>query len=226
MSESKFGIHIGRYIFSGVLTIIPLWVTWIVFEFLFRVLSRFGKPWVLWISNNLAGWSPELASWLEQPWVNQVLAVVITLVSLYLLGWFATRLIGRRLIGVVESVLNRVPFVQKVYGGVKKLVSVMQQKPEDVQRVVLIEFPSPDMKTVGFVTRVMTEPETGKKLAIVYVPTTPNPTSGYMEIVPLEKVVPTDWTLDEAMNFIISAGAVAPDRIYYSTKAELEKKVT
>ena len=166
---------------------------------------------------------PELASWLLQPWVNQVLAVIITLFSLYLLGWFASRLIGLRLIGAVESILDRVPFVQTVYGGVKKLVSVIQQKPEDVQRVVLIEFPSPDMKAVGLVTRVMTEPETGKKLAVVYVPTTPNPTSGYMEIVPLERVVPTDWTLDEAMNFVISAGAVAPERIYFSAKGELEK---
>ncbi len=185
MSQSKFGSHIGRYIFTGILTIIPLWVTWIVFEFVFRLLSQFGKPWVLWISSNLERQAPELVSWLFQPWVNQFLAVIIALISLYLLGWFASRLIGRRLIGAVESILDRVPFVQKVYGGVKKLVSVMQQKPEDVQRVVLIEFPSPEMKAVGLVTRVMTEPETGQKLAVVYVPTTPNPTSGYMEIVPL-----------------------------------------
>jgi hypothetical protein len=76
------------------------------------------------------------------------------------------------------------------------------------------------MKSVGLVTRVMTDQDTHRKLAIVYVPTTPNPTSGYLEVVPLERVVPTDWTLDEAMNFVISAGAVAPDRIRYSNLSE------
>jgi len=69
------------------------------------------------------------------------------------------------------------------------------------------------MKSVGFVTRVIREAGTGRELAAVYVPTTPNPTSGYLEIVPLEKITPTDWTVDQAMSFIISGGAVAPDTI-------------
>jgi uncharacterized membrane protein len=82
--------------------------------------------------------------------------------------------------------------------------------------VVLIEFPSPEMKTVGFVTRTMQDKSSGKQLAAVYVPTTPNPTSGYLEIVPVDKLVSTEWTIDEAMNFIISGGAVAPDNVPYT----------
>jgi uncharacterized membrane protein len=117
----------------------------------------------------------------------------------------------------MEAVLDRVPLVQRVYGAVKKLISAMQQKPEDVERVVLINFPSSDMKVVGLVTRTLEDDKTGKKLAAVYVPTTPNPTSGYMEIVPLDRIVSTDWTIDEAMNFVMSGGAVAPDKIYYSS---------
>jgi uncharacterized membrane protein len=81
--------------------------------------------------------------------------------------------------------------------------------------VVLIEFPSPEMKTVGFVTRTMVDTNTGQELAAVYVPTTPNPTSGYLEIVPIEKLVSTSWSIDEAMSFIISGGAVAPDSVPY-----------
>ncbi|HID49054.1 MAG TPA: DUF502 domain-containing protein, partial [Chromatiales bacterium] len=72
-----------------------------------------------------------------------------------------------------------------------------------------------DMRAVGFATKVMKDDNTGRELAAVYVPTTPNPTSGYMEIVPLEQLTPTDWSMDEAMTFILSAGAVAPDRISY-----------
>jgi len=63
---------------------------------------------------------------------------------------------------------------------------------------------------------VMTDKNTGQKLAAVYVPTAPNPTSGYVEIVPLDKLVGTDWTIDEAMNFVVSGGAVAPDSLVYN----------
>ena len=76
------------------------------------------------------------------------------------------------------------------------------------------------MKTVGFVTKILTDKHTGQKLAAVYVPTTPNPTSGYLEIVPLENLISTNWSMDDAMTFIVSGGAVAPDDMYYSKSAE------
>ena len=82
-----------------------------------------------------------------------------------------------------------------------------------MQRVVLIDFPSRDLKAVGLVTRTLQDAKTGEALAAVYVPTTPNPTSGYLEIVPVSRIVSTDWTLDEAMNFLITGGAVAPESI-------------
>src|SRR3546814_13873480 len=75
------------------------------------------------------------------------------------------------------------------------------------------------MKSIGFVTRVLKEQGTGRELAAVYVPTTPNPTSGYLEIVPVEKITPTDWTVDQAMSFIISGGAVSPESIQFSPPA-------
>ena len=66
---------------------------------------------------------------------------------------------------------------------------------------------------VGFVTRVMIEEGTGREMAAVFIPTTPNPTGGYLEVVPLDELTPTDWTMDQAMAFIISGGAVAPDTL-------------
>jgi uncharacterized membrane protein len=79
--------------------------------------------------------------------------------------------------------------------------------------VVLVDFPRRGMKVVGFVTRVMIEEGTGREMAAVYIPTTPNPTGGYLELVPVEELTPTDWTMDQAMAFIISGGAVAPDTL-------------
>jgi uncharacterized membrane protein len=87
---------------------------------------------------------------------------------------------------------------------------VLQNKPTGTQRVVLIDFPSPELKTIGFVTRVFAD-ASGRELAAVYVPTTPNPTGGYLEVVPLDKLTATDWSVDQAMAFILSGGAVAPD---------------
>ena len=207
--------HTQRYLFAGVLTIIPIWITWIVFEFFFRQLSDLGLPLAIALSKTTERIAPSLADWILQPWFQYILAITLTLVALYLLGWATTKVIGRRLMGIIDNLLHRIPVVQSVYGSIRKLINVLQTKPDNVQRVVLINFPNPEMKTVGFVTRVFDDAKTGEKLAAVYVPTTPNPTSGYMEIVPLHKLVSTNWTMDEAMTFIISAGAVAPDKISF-----------
>jgi uncharacterized membrane protein len=204
-----------RYILTGILTVIPLWFTYAVFEFFLRHLSRIGLPWAKALAHRIEQSWPQVANWILADWFQNSLAVVLTILALYILGWIATRVIGRRVIDLFEFFIHRIPLVQTVYGAIKKFISVLQTKPDNVQRVVLIEFPSPHMKTVGFVTRVLTDQRTGKQLAAVYVPTTPNPTSGYLEIVPLENLVATDWSMDEAMTFIISGGAVAPDHIQY-----------
>ena len=211
----KRTLHIQRYLLSGVLTLIPLWVTWLVFEYAFKQLSELGAPWVRAISLALQQEHPAVAQWLLEPWFQNILAVCLMLVGLYLVGWLAHRVIGRRLLNLFERLVERLPMVQNVYGLVKKLISALQQQPDKVQRVVLIEFPSPEMKTVGFVTRTVRDKHSGRELAAVYVPTTPNPTSGYLELVPVERLVSTDWSIDEAMNFIISGGAVAPDQVPY-----------
>lgn len=205
-----------RYLLTGILSVIPLWITWLVFKFFFVQLSSLGLPWVMAVSKTLQQHSPTMAEWMVAPWFQSILAIVLTLFALYLLGWVASKVIGERILSLVDTLMHRIPVVQTVYGAVSKLIGVLKSKPENIQRVVLIAFPHPGMRTVGFVTKVMEDANTGRKLAAVYVPTTPNPTSGYMEIVPLEDLISTDWSMDEAMTFILSAGAVAPERISYS----------
>jgi uncharacterized membrane protein len=212
-------LYFRRYLASGILTIVPLWVTWVVFDFVLGQLSQFGRPWVTGISNKVRGQHRVLADLLLDPRLHNALAVLLTLVGLYLLGWAVNRVLGRRILDALESLLARVPLITTVYGGAKKLVSALQREPSGVRRVVLIEFPQRDMKAVGLVTRTFQDARTGRALAAVYVPTTPNPTSGYVEIVPVERLTSTDWTIDEAMNFIISGGAVAPEHIRYDNRA-------
>ena len=217
-AQARKILHIRGYLLAGIFTVVPLWVTWVIFEFSFQQLTKFGIPWVRAVAGWISDDSPAIAQWFLQPWSQNVLAALLTLIGLYLLGWLVSRVIGRRLIAAVEKLLSRVPIVQNIYGAVKKLNNTFQQSPEGVQRVVLIAFPSPEMKTVGLVTQTMTDSETGQKLAAVYVPTTPNPTSGYLEIVPIEDLVPTEWSIDEAMTFVISGGAVAPEDVRFGKK--------
>ena len=222
MSPNRtIALHIQRYLITGVLTVIPIWITWLVFDFFLKQLSNMGRPWVRAIARAVDQYIPSASGWLLAPWFESALAIFFTIVFLYVLGWVASRVIGKRVIDAFDSLINRIPFVTTVYKSIKNLISSVQKKPDKVQRVVLIPFPTPEMKTVGFVTRVLQDKDTGLELAAVYVPTTPNPTSGYLEIVPLSHVISTDWTIDEAMTFVISGGAVAPDKINYSKSMEI-----
>jgi uncharacterized membrane protein len=204
-----------KYILAGVLIIMPIWVTWLIFAFLLELLTSLGGPLVNWFSTRIRPYAPSLSEWLVNPWFQSVVAVTLILAAFYVLGWLATKIIGRRLIALFDALMDRIPLVHTIYGSVKTFLAALQQKPDGVQRVVLIDFPSPEMKTVGFVTRTLVDDDTGRELAAVYVPTTPNPTSGYLEIVPLDKVTSTNWTMDEAMTFIISGGAVAPESMNF-----------
>jgi uncharacterized membrane protein len=215
-----------KNILAGALVLTPLLATWLVVEFLFNTLSRLGRPGASTFFTAIYRFSPEFGEWLSTPWVEYVIAVVLTLVVLYFLGWATTRVLGRHILGWFEALLERVPLVKTIYGGIKIFIAAFQTKPEGVERVVLIDFPSPQMKTIGFVTRTLIDEASGQELAVVYVPTAPNPTSGYIEIVPVAEVISTDWTLDEAMRFVITAGTTAPNTITFLKNVNARGKPT
>lgn len=205
--------HIQRYILTGILTVFPLWLTFVVFEFVLKQLGQLSAPWVDALLRRTAETVPFFGFLLRTDWMRFGLAVLVTLTFLYVLGWMAHRMVGKRLFATFDAIIERIPLVQSIYGGTKKLLAVLQTKPEGAQRVVLIDFPHKEMKAVGFVTRTVREKGSGRELAMVYVPTTPNPTSGYLEVVPVNRLTPTDWSVDQAMALIISGGAVSPAEI-------------
>jgi uncharacterized membrane protein len=205
-------LHLKRYLITGLLTFIPLWLTWLVFKFIFSFLSHVGAPAVAGLFAALSAAFPGAAIWLSQEWLQSIIAFVGTIIALYLVGFATNRVFGQRIIDGFERLIARIPLVQTIYGGSKKLMAVLSTKPSGMQRVVLIDFPSPELKSIGFVTRVFVD-HAGRELAAVYVPTTPNPTGGYLEIVPVEKLIATDWTMDQAMAFILSGGAVGPETL-------------
>ena len=205
-------LHLQRYLITGLLTFLPLWLTWVVFKFIFTFLSQIGAPIVAGLFGALSAVFPGTADWLSQEWFQLIIAFIGTIGALYALGVASNRVFGQRLLTAFEGLITRIPLVQTIYGGTKKLMAMLSTKPAGTQRVVLIDFPSPELKSIGFVTRVFVD-SGGRELAAVYVPTTPNPTGGYLEIVPVENLIATDWSMDQAMAFLLSGGAVGPDTL-------------
>ncbi|MGH8106490.1 MAG: DUF502 domain-containing protein [Arenimonas sp.] len=205
-----------RLFITGLLTLTPIWLVWIVFKFIFGLLSDMSKPIIQPVTTKLAAVSPELLGWMSAPWVQTGIALGFTLFFILSVGWLARRVIGQRILVWFEVLINSIPLVKTIYGSARQLLDLLQTKPDGTQRVVLIDFPHRDMKSIGFVTRTLRDEISGKEIAAVYVPTTPNPTSGYLELVPIELITPTDWTVDQAMAFIISGGAMSPEKIPFS----------
>jgi uncharacterized membrane protein len=205
---------ITRHIITGVLTIIPLGVTaWIV-SFVVDMLVWAGRPATFALAGVLHPTMPDVAELLLAGWFQSGVALVLALLFLFLLGKTSNAVVGRRVLRALDRLVERLPFARTVYGATQTLIrSLGGDGTPTGQRVVLIEFPSENMRAVGIVTRIFPESEHHPELAAVYVPTTPNPTSGFVEIVPSSRLVWLDWTKNDAMAFIVSGGAMAPDNV-------------
>ena len=212
ISRSLRGLQ--RNILAGIITIGPLFVTYLIFSFLLKSLAQAGLPAV----QLLAVFFPR--AWFGNPWLQPALAVLLTLAVLYVVGRVTSLVIGRQLFGLFESVLERLPFVAKVYTSVRQLLDSMMAKKDSSQRVVLIDFPIAGQKSIGFLTRTFNDAATGRPLAAVLVPNAINPTSAFLQILPTERVIETDLTMEQAMSMIMTGGAVGPETLQYSNTAK------
>ena len=210
----------GRLV-AGILIIIPLAVTGILMRAVYRVALSVGASVVNWAYPGLL-WligadetQDSLINPTDPDWPDITMAVGLTILLLYVLGALGSNVVGRRLIDLVESLVERIPLVDTIYPAIKRMVQSLSGsgKGKDAQRVVLIDFPNNNMKAIAFMTNTLTDLNSGQRLATVYVPTTPNPTSGYMEFVPLDRITQTDWSMEEALSMILSGGATAPPNV-------------
>ena len=199
-----------RNILAGIITIGPLFVTYLIFSFLLGILAKAGLP-VVWL---LAAVIP--GDWLNEPWVQALLSIVLTLVVLYLVGRLTSLVVGRQALRLFEAALDRLPFVAKIYGSVRQLIDSMMVKKESSQRVVLVDFPIPGQKSIGFLTRTLIDSTTGELLAAVLLPNAINPTSAFLQILPMARVTETDLNMEQAMSMIMTGGAVGPDEIRFT----------
>jgi uncharacterized membrane protein len=203
-----------RNILAGIITIGPLFVTYLIFSFLFTTLAKAGLPLVhlFAVVFPLGG--------LGSPFTQSVLAIVLTLAVLYFVGRVTSVVVGRQAFELFESALERLPFVAKVYTSVRQLIDTMMAKKPSSQRVVLVDFPIEGQKSIGFLTRTLADSATGEPLAAVLLPNAINPTSAFLQVLPVSRVIETDLTMEQAMSMLMTGGAVGPETIRYSQPAE------
>jgi len=212
-SELSRILHsLQRHILSGVLTAVPFFITWLVFTFILGVLANAGLPLI-----KLLALPFPAESWMNQHWVQYVLAVLLTIVVFYIVGRATSQVVGRQMFALFETSLERLPVVNKVYGSVRQLVETLASQKNTGHRVVLIDFPIPGQKSIGFLTHTMTDAATGRLLAAVLVPMAINPSSANLQFLPLDRVTETDLTMEQAMSMLLTGGAVCPDTIRYSS---------
>ena len=196
--------HFRRYLIAGLLVWVPVGITWFVIKFMIDLMDQT----VLLLPESLR---PEHLLGYRIWGLGVVLTVVILLVT----GMIVANLVGRKLVSIGELLLDRIPLVRSIYSGVKQVMETMLAgSGKSFRSVVLVEYPRKEMWTLAFLTgeRGVKEMEdkTGHELSHIFVPTTPNPTSGFFLVVPSSDVIILDMSIDDGLKMIMSAGVVVP----------------
>lgn len=196
-------MNLRRYFITGLLIWIPIGITFWVMDFLVGTLDQSLQFLPM-------GWRTEAWVGMHIPGMG----VLLTLAIVTLTGMVAANFIGQRLLGFWESLLARIPVVRSIYYGVKQVTdSLLASNGQSFRKAVLLEFPQPGNWTIGFLTGKpggeVARHLPGESVG-VFIPLTPNPTAGHFLLVPSERVVELEMSVEEALKYIISMGIVPP----------------
>jgi len=192
-----------RYLVAGLLVWVPVGATLLTFKFLLDLVDRLLQVLPL-------RWQPDTLLGFHIPGFGALLAFVV----LFFTGFLVANLIGSTLVGWWEDLMNRIPLVRSIYSSFKGLTeTLVSSKGGSFSKVVLIEYPRREMWSIGFVT-ASDLPDIdaliNDRMVCVYVPTTPNPTSGLIVYVPAGQVIESDLSVDAAMKMVVTMGIVMP----------------
>ena len=197
------GQRVRRYLVAGLLVWLPIVVTIFVLKFLVGLVDQT----MLLVP---ARWRPEAVLGFGIPGLGLVLAVIV----LFLTGLSVTNLVGRRMVSWWEDLMKRIPVVRSIYSGAKTFTeTVFTPKGQAFKRVLLVQYPREGIWTMGFQSGDEVGEAAhlaGRRLVCVFIPTTPNPTSGFIIMVPREDVRPLNMSVDEAMRWIFTLGVASP----------------
>ena len=199
MSKNKkkksITLLLRNYFITGVVVLIPIGFTLYLSKVLIGLSSRI-------LPENI---NPNSYLPYEIPGIE----ILISLIFITIVGGLSLSFLGKRILKLIDDLFKRIPFLRTIYSAIVQMTETFSKKDNDKKSVVLIEYPRKGVWAVGFATKENTgemAKKTNKKLINVFVPTTPNPTSGFLLMFPIEDVIYLDMTFEEASKFIVSAG--------------------
>lgn len=214
MSEHKHSIK--SYIIAGLLVWLPIVATFLVIRFLVDLLDET-------VSILPTAYQPETLIGFNLPGIGVVLSVLIV----FFTGLIVTNFLGKRLFTLWEAIVERIPFVRAIYNAVKQVATtVLSKDGQSFKNVYLVEYPRKGMWSIAFQTGTATgeiEKHAGGDMITIFIPTTPNPTSGFLMMVPKSEAQLLEMSVDQALKLVISLGVVQPNTSP-KKQAKLKKK--
>jgi uncharacterized membrane protein len=204
-------LSIRNRIMSGILLLLPFAITFLVVRGMFLMVFQWIRPLVVAVLKKVTqiphvGMIPPIVTSI----FVTILSVILIGVSLYLVGSFARWYLIRRIVETSEGVILKIPLIRTIYSAIQQVVQVVSfPKGNAFKRVVLVEFPRRGFKALRFITGEVAD-SNGKPFYTVFVPTSPNPTNGFFEIIPKDDVTEIDMTIEDALSMILSGGLVSP----------------
>ena len=204
MLLKKFALHIRTTLVAGLLAILPIGVTLFVLKFFFELLDPILGP--IFDMGNVR--------------IFPGLGVIVLLILLYVVGIITTKILSSRIVNLGHKLIERIPVISSIYSTTRSGVEILSGTQGFESRgVVLVDFPRPAMKAIGLITAELGVLN-GEHMVAVYIPTTPVPSSGFLIVVALSDVTPTDISVDDAMKIIVSGGILA-NEIFSSTLKDM-----
>ena len=195
----KMTKNIQYYLITGLLSILPIIITYWIVHNIFLYFAKPGKLIVEYLFNNEAPkYFPEISGF------------ILTILFIYFIGILVSNVLGNKIYIWLEKILSHVPVVNKLYTTIKQItVSISSSNRQAFKKVVFVEYPKTDLWTMSMVTGESNDLD-GNEYYHIFIPTTPNPTSGYLIYVQKKNTLPANVTIEEAMKIIISGGLLAP----------------
>ena len=215
--KGRFRSHLRGYFLAGILVTAPIGITFYISWLLIRWVDSKVTPLIP------VAYNPET----YLPFAVPGLGLVIVFILLTFIGWATAGLLGRLWTRVTERVLARMPVVRSVYGAVKQIIeTILKQQSNAFRQVVLFEYPRRGSWALGFITG-QTQGEvqnlTSDDVVNVFLPTTPNPTSGYLLFIPKKELVILDMTVEEGIKMVVSGGIVTPPDLRSAAERETKR---
>jgi uncharacterized membrane protein len=202
MLSKKISKIFKNYFVTGIIVIVPLLVTILIIRALVNAIDKL-----------FALLPPNLQPQTYIPFFG--VEIIIAFILVIFIGFLVSNFLGRKFLGYWDKILAKIPIVKTIYRGVKQLTSGIFSEKKMFSKVVLIQYPVRNLHQIGFVTgedTSLVKNDTGQKMLKIFIPTVPNPTSGFFCIVPESEVQYLDMTADEAFRLILSAGSAEPEK--------------